>query len=106
MDTSLLQFVCIMESNYVGSPVFKGLQRPLEFMGIRGRFLTLAAMAIGFSFVGFIIFSIAMGKLAGFVAMLVMALTGLITIYVKQRGGLHAKKRHKGVFVYRELFVH
>ena len=42
---------CIMDRNYVGSPVFKGLQRPLEFMGIRGRFLTFAAMAIGFSFV-------------------------------------------------------
>ena len=95
-----------MEMNYVGSPVFKGLQRPLEFMGIRGRFLTFAAMAIGFSFVGFIVFSIMMGKLAGFVAMIVMALTGLIIIYVKQRGGLHNKKRYKGVFVYRELSVH
>lgn len=95
-----------MEINYVGSPVFKGLQRPLEFMGIRGRFLTFAAMAIGFSFVGFIVFSIIMGKLAGFVAMLIMAITGLITIYVKQRGGLHNKKRYKGVFVYRELYVH
>ncbi len=95
-----------MDLNYEGSPVFKGLQRPLEFMGIRGRFLTFAAMAIGCSFMGFIIFSIIMGKLAGFVAMLVMALTGLITIYVKQRGGLHAKKRYKGVFVYRDLYVH
>ena len=76
-----------MDSNYVGSPVFKGLQRPLEFMGIRGRFLTFAAMAIGFSFVGFIVFSIAMGKLAGFMAMIIMAITGLLTIYVKQRGG-------------------
>ena len=35
-----------------GFPVFKGLQKPLEFMGIRGRFLTLAAVAIGVSFVG------------------------------------------------------
>ena len=99
-----------MEANYVGSPVFKGLQRPLEFMGIRGRFLTFAAMAIGFSFVGFIVFSIvfsiAMGKLAGFMAMIIMAITGLLTIYVKQRGGLHNKKRYKGVFVYRELYVH
>ena len=76
--------------NYVGSPVFKGLQRPLEFMGIRGRFLTFAAM----------------GKLAGFMAMIIMAITGLLTIYVKQRGGLHNKKRYKGVFVYRELYVH
>ena len=74
--------------NYVGSPVFKGLQRPLEFMGIRGRFLTFAA------------------KLAGFMAMIIMAITGLLTIYVKQRGGLHNKKRYKGVFVYRELYVH
>ena len=79
--------------NYVGSPVFKGLQRPLEFMGIRGRFLTFAAMAIGFSFVGFIVFSIAMGKLAGFMAMIIMAITGLLTIYVKQRGGREAAWR-------------
>ena len=63
-----------------GYPVFKGLQKPLEFMGIRGRFLTLAAGAIGVSFVGFIVFSIALGKLAGFVAMLVMAAVGLVTI--------------------------
>lgn len=40
--------------NQEGYPMFKGLQKPLEFMGIRGRFLTLAAAAIGVSFVGFI----------------------------------------------------
>lgn len=86
-----------------GFPVFKGLQKPLEFMGIRGRFLTLAAVAIGVSFVGFIVFSIALGKLAGFVAMLVMAATGLATIFVKQRGGLHNKKRAKGIYVYKNI---
>ena len=32
-----------MTMNQEGYPVFKGLQKPLEFMGIRGRFLTLAA---------------------------------------------------------------
>lgn len=81
--------------NQEGYPVFKGLQKPLEFMGIRGRFLTLAAAAIGVSFVGFIGFSIALGKIAGFIAMMVMALVGLITIYIKQRGGLHNKKKVK-----------
>ncbi len=90
----------------MGYPVFKGLQKPLEFMGIRGRFLTFAAGAIGLSFVGFIVFSIIMGKLAGFIAMLVIAITGLITIYIKQRSGLHAKKRKKGIFIYRELYTH
>ena len=61
-----------MTMNQEGYPVFKGLQKPLEFMGIRGRFLTLAAAAVGVSFVGFIVFSIVLGKLAGFIAMLVM----------------------------------
>ena len=89
--------------NY-GYPVFKGLQKPLEFMGIRGRFLTLAACSIGVSFVGFIIFSIAFGKLAGFIAMLVLAVIGLVTIYIKQRGGLHNKKRNREIFIYHNLF--
>lgn len=56
-----------MTMDQKGYPVFKGLQKPLEFMGIRGRFLTLAAAAIGVSFIGFILFSIALGKLAGFI---------------------------------------
>ncbi|MDE6007800.1 MAG: DUF4133 domain-containing protein [Muribaculaceae bacterium] len=93
-----------MAINPDGYPVFKGLQKPLEFMGIRGRFLILAAAAIGVSFVGFIAFSIILGKLAGFIAMLVMAVAGLLTIYVKQKGGLHNKKRHRGVFIYSRLF--
>ena len=101
-----LFFTKIMEenkSNQDGFPVFKGLQKPLEFMGIRGRFLTLAAVAIGVSFVGFIVFSIALGKLAGFIAMLVMAAAGLATIFVKQRSGLHNKKRAKGIYVYKNI---
>lgn len=92
-----------MAMNQKGYPVFKGLQKPLEFMGIRGRFLTLAAAAIGVSFIGFILFSIALGKLAGFIAMLVMAIVGLVIIYIKQRGGLHNKRREKGIFVYKNL---
>lgn len=91
------------KSNQGGFPVFKGLQKPLEFMGIRGRFLTLAAVAIGVSFVGFIVFSIALGKIAGFIAMLVMAAAGQATIFVKQRSGLHNKKRAKGIYVYKNI---
>lgn len=91
------------KSNQDGFPVFKGLQKPLEFMGIRGRFLTLAAVAIGVSFVGFIVFSITLGKLAGFIAMLVMAAAGPATIFVKQRGGLHSKKRAKGIYIYKNI---
>ena len=90
--------------NLNGYPVFKGLQEPLEFMGIRGRFLMLAAAAIGVSFVGFIVFSIVLGKLAGFIAMLIMAAVGIATIFIKQRGGLHNKRRDNGIFIYKNIF--
>ena len=85
-----------MEINYNGYPVFKGLQKPLEFMGIRGRFLTLAAAVIGVSFLSFLLFSIIFGKLAGFI----------VTIYVKQRNGLHNKKRHKGIYFFTIMYNH
>lgn len=91
-----------MTMNQEGYPVFKGLQKPLEFMGIRGRFLTLAAAAIGVSFVSFIAFSIVLGS-SPVHAMLVTAVVGLAVIYVKQRGGLHNKKRSKGIYVYKKL---
>jgi hypothetical protein len=93
-----------MAEIFVGFPVFRGLQKPLEFMGIRGRFLTIAAGAIGVSFLGFLVFSIAVGKLAGFIAMAAIAATGLVTIYIRQRSGLHTKKRSRGVYVYNSLF--
>ena len=38
-----------------GYPVFKALQKPLEFMGIRGRFLTLVLFGMCHSFVSLII---------------------------------------------------
>lgn len=87
-------------------PIFKGLQKPLEFMGIRGRFLTFAALAIGMAFIGFIIFSIALGKLAGFIAMIVFALIGLAIIYIRQRKGLHSKRRDHGIYIVHHLFNH
>lgn len=94
-----------MQDMFVGFPVFKGLQRPLEFMGIRGRFLTIAAATIGVSFLGFLFFSVTINKLVGFIAMVVMAGVGLIMIYIRQRSGLHAKHKTKGVLIYHSLFA-
>lgn len=86
-----------------GFPVFKGLQKPLEFMGIRGRFITLAAIAVGVSFIGFLLFSYILGKLVGFVILVAFILGSLITIYVKQKEGLHVKKKFKGIIIYHHI---
>lgn len=95
-----------MDVNFNGVPVFKGLQKPLEFMGIRGRFLTFAALAIGGSFLGFLLFSILFGKLVGFIAMIILIAIGLATIYIKQRGGLHNKKRHRDIYFFYKMYEH
>ena len=42
-------------SQYVSYPMFKGLQKPLEFMGIQRRYITWAAIAVGGAILGFII---------------------------------------------------
>ena len=73
-----------MDINFNGIPVFKGLQKPLEFMGIRGRFLTYAAAAIGISFLGFLLSSILFGKLVGFIIMVV--LSPLVWLFIKKTG--------------------
>ena len=92
--------------NEQGAEVYKGLQKPLEFMGIRGRFITLSAAAIGCSFIGFLAASMIGGKLMGFITMVAMIILSLITIYAKQRRGLHSKSRYRGIVVYKTLFRH
>ena len=57
-----------MDISYTGYPVFKGLQKPLEFMGIRGKFLIYAAAIVGLSFITFIIVAFLTNKLYGFLA--------------------------------------
>lgn len=81
-------------------PVFKGLQKPLEFMGLQGRYIYWAAGAIGGAIVGFIIAYLVIGFLAGLVTLVIVAGAGAGLIFTKQKRGLHSKKICKGVYVY------
>jgi hypothetical protein len=42
-----------IEDSLPDFPVFKGLQRPLEFMGLQGRYIFWAAGTVGGAIVGF-----------------------------------------------------
>lgn len=86
-------------------PVFKGLQKPLEFMGIRGRFLTLAAMGIGVSLLGAMILMVAAGTMVALIYLFISAAISLVTIYIKQKQGLHAKKICKDIKIYHNIFI-
>ena len=58
-------------NQYVSYPIFKGLQKPLEFMGVQGRYITWAACAIGGAILGFIIVYCIVGFLAGLIVLAV-----------------------------------
>ena len=81
-------------------PIFKGLQKPLEFMGLQGRYIYWAAGTAGGALLGLMIVYALVGFLLGLAFAVVVLSAGISTILVKQRKGLHSKKEDKGVFVY------
>ena len=85
---------------YVAYPVFKGLQKPLEFMGLQGRYIFWAAAAIGGAILGFIIAYCLLGLFAGLITLVVALGSGAALVLIKQKRGLHSKKNDKGVFIY------
>ncbi|MDD4534578.1 MAG: DUF4133 domain-containing protein [Prevotella sp.] len=88
------------EIGYPDYPLFKGLQKPLEFMGIQGRYIYWAAGAIGGAIVGFILAYCLIGFIAGLIALVASISIGAALIIIKQRKGLHTKKDDQGVFIY------
>ena len=83
-------------------PVFKGLQRPLEFMGLQGRYIWWGAGTVAGCLLGFMIVYMVLGFTAALIFFTALAGFGGISIMVKQRMGLHSKKIEKGIFI----FVH
>ena len=80
--------------------MFKGLQRPLEFMGIQGRYIYWAASTIGIAIVGFIIAYCMAGFVLALIVLSVTVTSGVGLILFKQRKGLHSKRQERGVFIY------
>lgn len=88
------------ETRYPDYPLFKGLQRPLELMGIQGRYIYWAAGAAGGAIVGFIVAYCLFGFIAGLIMLSAVLSTGISLIIIKQRHGLHSKRIDRRVFVY------
>lgn len=88
------------EDSYPSYPIFRGLQTPLEFMGVQGRYIYWAAGAVGGGIVGFVISYCISGFVLGLIVLLACLGTGAGLILIKQRKGLHSKKNDHGVFIY------
>lgn len=88
---------------YPDYPVFKGLQKPLEFLGLQGRYIYWAAGAVGGGILGFLIFYMWIGFIVGFVYLTIVIGFGGAMIFIKQHKGLHSKNHSKGVYVLAHL---
>ena len=88
------------DSRYPDYPLFKGLQRPLEFMGLQGRYIYWAAGTAGGAILGFIIVYCIAGFVAGLVTLAVAISIGAALILMKKRKGLHSKKNDHGVYIF------
>lgn len=94
-----------MDPNEYHFTVFKGLQRPLEFMGLRGRFLVLAGAGIGISLLGAIICMVLIGQIVALIFLFVSSILSFLTLYLKQKQGLYNKKKCNDILVYQNIFI-
>ena len=76
------------------------MQRPLEFLGIQGRYIYWAAVTTCGAIVGFVAAYCLLGFIAGLVVLATVVSVGIVLILLKQRKGLHSKKVAPGVYVY------
>lgn len=80
--------------------MYKGLQRPLEFMGLQGRYIAWAAISAGTALIGFILAYVIAGFIAALVCCSVALGVGFGLILLKQKRGLSSKQVHNGVYIY------
>lgn len=89
-----------VNGNYPDYPVFKGLQKPLEFMGLRGRYIFWAAGTVGGGLLSFLAGYIAFGFLVGLILITSILGVGGAAIFIKQHKGLHSKNTPTGIFIF------
>lgn len=90
----------IDQERFQDYPVFKGLQKPLEFMCLKGRYIYWAAGAVGGGLLGFLLGYIIFGFIVGLILLTTFLCVGGGMVFIKQHKGLHSKKSPKGIFIY------
>ena len=88
------------DKRYPDYPLFRGLQRPLEFMGLQGRYIYWAAGTAGGALLGFIMAYCIIGFVAGLITLGASVSIGAALVLYKQKKGLHTKKEDKGVYIF------
>lgn len=88
---------------YHSFSVYRGLQKPLEFMGLKGRYVFIAAGSACSSVLLFIITYLIFGLLVSSILSLLVIVSGGIYIFTKQKRGLHSKDEKCGIYIFTHL---
>lgn len=84
--------------------VYRGLQRPLIFKSLKGKFIYWGMACMLTAFIAAVLLSTLIHPIAGIAGLIVIALGGMLIIHQKQRGGLHSKTRSAGTYIVKPQF--
>ena len=82
-----------------GFKVYKGLQRPLIFKSLKGKFIYWGMACMLFAFLAAVLLSTLVHAIAGMVGLIVIGLGGMLFIHHQQKNGLHTKTRSAGNYI-------
>lgn len=83
-----------------GYSIYKGLQKPLVYKGFKGRFIYwgIGSLTSGL-ILGGLIGAMTSMYLGAFLTIALIS-SGLAYTFSRQKGGLHAKTRHRGIIIH------
>jgi hypothetical protein len=84
--------------------VYKGLQRPLIFKSLKGKFIYWGMGCMLTAFIAAVVLSVLVNPLAAIVGLVVIALGGMLVIHQKQKNGLHSKTKSAGTYIVKPQF--
>ncbi len=79
--------------------VYKGLQRPLIFKSLKGKFIYWGMACLLGAFISAVLLSTLVHPVAGISGLIVISLVGLFFIHNKQKKGLHNKTKSTGTYI-------
>lgn len=79
--------------------VYKGLQRPLIFKSLKGKFIYWGMGCVLAAFIVAVLLSILVRPVAGLLGLIIIGLGGMFFIHQKQKKGLHSKTKFKGTYI-------
>lgn len=82
-----------------GYNVYRGVKKPLEFKGLKGRYIQWAASIIAGSILMLLVLKFLLGWLVSFILSFIVGGLLWIKMMLKAKRGVHTKKITKGLVV-------